>query len=127
MVRGSMTPPVTAPATATPPPTYVVDESLAAGQKKQVEWAKPGMTVTVQRTIVENGTTHTDTLTSRYVPWRAQYLVAPGTDIPATPTAEPGATAEATKDATDQATNEATVEPTSEGASEVTPEVTPTP
>jgi vancomycin resistance protein YoaR len=80
------------------PPTYTVDESLAEGQKKQVEWEKPGMTVTIQRTIVENGTTRTDTLTSRYVPWRAQYLVGPGTDIPATPTptAEPTLTPEAT-------------------------------
>jgi vancomycin resistance protein YoaR len=67
-------------------PTYVVDESLAPDQQKQVEWEKPGMTVTVQRTIVENGTTRTDTLTSRYVPWRAQYLVGPGVEIPATPT-----------------------------------------
>jgi hypothetical protein len=65
-------------------PTYVVDESLAPGQQKQVEWEKPGMTVTVQRAIVENGTTRTDTLTSRYVPWRAQYLVGPGTDVPDT-------------------------------------------
>jgi vancomycin resistance protein YoaR len=67
-------------------PTYVVEASLTPGQRKQVEWEKPGMTVTVQRTIVENGTTRTDTLTSRYVPWRAQYLVAPDIEIPATPT-----------------------------------------
>ncbi|HMN27285.1 MAG TPA: VanW family protein, partial [Caldilineaceae bacterium] len=98
-----------------PPPTYVVDESLAPGQKKQVEWAKPGMTVAVQRTIVENGTTRTDTLTSRYVPWRAQYLVAPGADIPATPTAEA------------EATVAATVEATAEDAAAPIVEVTPTP
>lgn len=67
-------------------PTYTVDDSLAAGQQKQVEWPKKGMTVAVQRTIVENGTTRTDTLTSRYQPWRAVYLVGPGTEIPATPT-----------------------------------------
>jgi vancomycin resistance protein YoaR len=71
------------------PPTYTVDETLPAGQKKQVEWEKPGMTVTVQRTIVENGTTRTDTLTSRYQPWRAVYLVAPDVPIPATPTPAP--------------------------------------
>jgi len=65
------------------PATYTVDASLAAGQQKQVEWAKQGMTVTVQRTIVENGTTRTDTLTSKYVPWRAVYLVAPDISIPA--------------------------------------------
>jgi vancomycin resistance protein YoaR len=80
------------------PPTYTVDESLALGQKKQVEWEKPGMTVAIQRTIVENGTTRTDTLTSRYVPWRAQYLVGPGVAIPATatPTAEAVVTPEST-------------------------------
>lgn len=80
------------------PPLYTVDESLAPEAQKQVEWEKPGMTVTVQRTIVENGTTRTDTLTSRYVPWRAQYIVGPGVAIPATPT--PTAEAEATPEAT---------------------------
>lgn len=69
-----------------PPPTFTRDETLAEGQKKQVEWEKPGMTVTVQRTIVENGTTRTDTLSSHYQPWRAVYLVGPGVEIPATPT-----------------------------------------
>jgi vancomycin resistance protein YoaR len=68
------------------PPQYVVDESLAAGEKKQVDWEKEGMAVTVTRTIVEDGTTRTDTLTSNYQPWRAVYLVGPGTEIPATPT-----------------------------------------
>jgi vancomycin resistance protein YoaR len=67
------------------PATFTVDAALAPGQRKQVEWEKPGMTVTVQRTIVENGTTRTDTLTSRYVPWRAVYLVGPGNDAPAAP------------------------------------------
>lgn len=65
-------------------PSYTVDESLAPGQQKQVEWQKDGMTVQVQRTIVEEGTTRTDTLKSIYTPWRAVYLVAPGTDIPDT-------------------------------------------
>lgn len=64
------------------PPEYRVDESLAPGQQKQVEWEQKGMTVTVTRTIVENGTTRTDTVVSRYQPWRAVYLVAPGTEIP---------------------------------------------
>jgi vancomycin resistance protein YoaR len=68
------------------PPQYVVDESLAAGAKKQVDWEKEGMTVTVTRTIVEDGTTRTDTLASSYEPWQAVYLVGPGTEIPATPT-----------------------------------------
>ena len=60
-------------------PVYTVDESLATGQTNQVEWQKDGMTVTVTRTIVENGTTRTDTLRSKYQPWRAVYLVGPGT------------------------------------------------
>lgn len=71
------------------PPVYTVDESLAPGQMKQVEWQKDGMTVTVTRTIVENGTTRTDTLRSKYQPWRAVYLVGPGT---MTPTPEPTVT-----------------------------------
>lgn len=71
------------------PPDIRVDESLTAGQQKQVEWEQKGMTVAVTRTIVENGTTRTDTITSRYQPWRAVYLVAPGTEIPATATPEP--------------------------------------
>jgi hypothetical protein len=80
------------------PPQYVVDESLAKDEKKQVDWEKEGMTVAVTRTIVEDGTTRTDTLTSNYEPWRAVYAVGPGTDIPATPTptaAEATATPEA--------------------------------
>lgn len=71
------------------PPVYTVDENLAPGQMKQVEWQKDGMTVTVTRTIVENGTTRTDTLRSKYQPWRAVYLVGPGT---VTPTPEPTST-----------------------------------
>ena len=51
-----------------------------------MDWEKEGMTVNVTRTIVENGTTRTDTLVSNYEPWRAVYLVGPGTEIPATPT-----------------------------------------
>jgi len=60
-------------------PVYTVDESLTTGQTKQVEWQKDGMTVSVTRTIIENGTTRTDTLRSKYQPWRAVYLVGPGT------------------------------------------------
>lgn len=68
------------------PPEYRVDESLAPGQQKQVEWEQKGMTVTVTRSILENGTTRTDTIVSHYQPWRAVYLVGPGTDIPETAT-----------------------------------------
>ncbi|MEZ4713706.1 MAG: VanW family protein [Caldilineaceae bacterium] len=71
------------------PPKYTVDETLAAGQRKQVEWEAQGMSVEVTRTIVENGETRTDTLKSKYRPWQAVFLVGPGTDIPATPTPPP--------------------------------------
>jgi vancomycin resistance protein YoaR len=69
-----------------PAPLYERDESLAAGSQKQVDWAKQGMNVVVERTIVQDGTTRTDTLNSKYQPWRAVYLVGPGVEIPATPT-----------------------------------------
>jgi dihydrolipoamide dehydrogenase len=72
------------------PPQYVVDETLGEGEQKQVEWEKEGMTVKVRRTIVEDGTTRTDTLVSNYQPWQAVYLVGPGVEIPATPTPEAG-------------------------------------
>jgi vancomycin resistance protein YoaR len=81
-----------------PPPLYVADDSLAEEQIKQVEWEKQGMTVTVERTIVENGERRTDTLVSKYQPWRAIYLAGPGVPIPTpVPTgeaAEPDATPE---------------------------------
>ncbi len=66
-----------------PAALYTVDESLAPGEKDQVDWAKEGMTVEVERTITEDGTTRTDTLRSKYQPWQAVYLVGPGTAIPA--------------------------------------------
>lgn len=65
-----------------PEPLYTLDESLAEGQQKQMETAKDGMTVTVERTIIENGTTRTEKLVSNYQPWRAVYLVGPGVEIP---------------------------------------------
>ena len=39
------------------PPRYEEDPTLLKDQKKQVEWEHPGMTVTVQRTIVEKSLT----------------------------------------------------------------------
>ena len=41
------------------------------------------MTVEVTRTIVDGGGTRTETLTSKYQPWRAIYLVGSESDIPA--------------------------------------------
>jgi len=63
-------------------PVYQEDESLATGQIKQVEWAKQGSTVTVERTIVENGQSRVEKLVSVYQPWNALFLVGPGTPIP---------------------------------------------
>jgi vancomycin resistance protein YoaR len=63
-------------------PVYQEDESLATGQIKQVETAKNGLTVTVERTIVENGESRTDKIVSVYQPWSAVFLVGPGTTIP---------------------------------------------
>ncbi len=63
-------------------PVYQVDASLEAGQVKQVEWAKEGMTATVIRKVTENGATREDRITSVYLPWNAMYLYGPGTVIP---------------------------------------------
>jgi len=66
-----------------PPALYTVDESLAPGQSKQVDWEQKGMTVEVTRTIIDGGGTRTETLMSKYQPWRAIYLVGSEADIPA--------------------------------------------
>ncbi|MEM7535049.1 MAG: VanW family protein [Chloroflexota bacterium] len=63
-------------------PIYSVDESLTPGQVKQVEWPKKGLTVSIERTIVEDGQTRTDSLVSQYQPWRAMYLVGSEADLP---------------------------------------------
>ena len=64
-------------------PTYLIDGELASGQRQQVEWPKKGMTVAVERTIIDNDTTRTDTIVSQYQPWRAVYLVGSAGDVPA--------------------------------------------
>ena len=65
-----------------PEAAYQVDEGLPQGEIKQVEWPKEGMTVAVERTITEDGASRSDTLISQYQPWRAIYLVGPGTPLP---------------------------------------------
>jgi vancomycin resistance protein YoaR len=79
----SVSKPVVSNVKAPEPPVYSVDPSLNAGQVKQVDWQKQGMTVEVTRTIVEDGTTRTDTLKSVYQPWQSVYLVGSEADIPA--------------------------------------------
>ncbi len=71
------------------PPVYRYDESLGYGEKEQVDWQQEGLTAKVTRTIVENGETRTETMTSKYEPWRAVYLYGPGAVVPATPTPLP--------------------------------------
>ncbi len=74
-------------------PVYQEDASLEAGQIKQVEWAKDGLTATVIRKVTENGRTREDPIVSIYRPWSAMFLYGPGTDIPGvTDVEEPTAT-----------------------------------
>lgn len=63
-------------------PVYQEDASLEAGQIKQVEWAKDGLTATVIRKVTENGRTREDPIRSVYRPWNAMFLYGPGTVIP---------------------------------------------
>ncbi len=58
------------------PAVYRDDPTLPKGEKKQIEWAKDGLDVTVYRIIKENGVeVRRDTFFSRYLPWQAVYLV----------------------------------------------------
>lgn len=63
-------------------PVYREDASLEAGQIRQVEWAKKGMTATVIRTVTENGESRENRIVSVYRPWNAMFLYGPGTVIP---------------------------------------------
>jgi vancomycin resistance protein YoaR len=52
------------------------DPTLPKGQTKQIEWAKDGLDVTVNRIVKENGAeVRRDIFFSRYRPWQAVYLV----------------------------------------------------
>jgi vancomycin resistance protein YoaR len=105
--------PVQSDITPAPAPLYSVDDTLAPGQRKQVDWAKQGMTVTVQRTIIEGGNTRTETLVSKYQPWRAVYLVGSADDIPVEARSAPAPAApsvETTPDAAPEAATEAATE-----------------
>ncbi len=56
-------------------PLYLEDSALAPGEQRLVETEKLGMTVTVDRTIVQQGRSRTERFRSVYQPWRAVYLV----------------------------------------------------
>lgn len=64
-----------------PPDVEVVDESLEPGERRQVEQAKPGMEVTLPRTVTdENGeVVRQDWFYSNFQPWGNRYLVGPST------------------------------------------------
>jgi vancomycin resistance protein YoaR len=72
-----------------PPDTlYVQNPELAAGEKKQVEYAAQGATVRFERTVTLNGKViiH-DVFVTTYVPWQAVIQYGPGTE--GIPTPEP--------------------------------------
>jgi vancomycin resistance protein YoaR len=110
-----------------PPALYTVDESLAPGQTKQVDWQAQGMTVEVTRTIIEGGQSRMETLVSKYQPWRAVYLVGSEADIPASARAAAAESVSVESDATDESTTSdsategaTTAEPTVEATTPVT-------
>jgi vancomycin resistance protein YoaR len=58
------------------PAVYRDDPTLPKGQRKQIEWAKDGLDVTVYRILYQDGLeVERDTFFSRYRPWQAVYLV----------------------------------------------------
>jgi hypothetical protein len=71
--------------------------------------------VQVTRTIVENGQTRTETLTSKYQPWRAIYNVGSESQIPSS------------TQATTQEESPVVVEETAPVTTEVAPILVPTP
>ena len=71
-----------------PPALNRPTSTLFEGQKRQIEWAKDGMDVTIYRIVKENGTeVRRDEFFSRYKPWQAVYLV--GTKVAPTPVPTP--------------------------------------
>lgn len=60
-----------------PPPVYIVDTSLPAGSKRQVDWSAPGLNTSFSNIIKNSGgeIVRTDTYISKYRPWSAKYLV----------------------------------------------------
>jgi hypothetical protein len=70
------------------PPVLRETATLFQGQRKQIQWAKDGMDVTVYRIVKEkDGEERRDEFFSRYEPWQAVYLV--GTKPRPTPTPVP--------------------------------------
>ncbi|WP_216323738.1 VanW family protein [Deinococcus aestuarii] len=62
--------------TPAPADRVIRDASLAAGQRKQVDWAAPGAVMEVTRKFIRGGqTVRQDTLKSTYRPWPNIFLV----------------------------------------------------
>lgn len=72
-------------------PIYEEDPTLASGEVQQVEWAKDGQDVEVQRVVTRSDGTvlHRDTIFSRYKAWPARYRVG---NLPQTGLSEAGDT-----------------------------------
>jgi vancomycin resistance protein YoaR len=76
-------------------PVYIEDPSLPPGEQKQIEKAVPGADARFTYTVKKDGQTlHQRTFTSRYVAWRAKYLVGPA----APPAPEPAPAIESTSE-----------------------------
>jgi len=72
-----------------PPDVEEVDPSLQPGERRQVEWAKTGMDVTLTRVFARGGQViATERFFTRYEPWGNKYLVGPPANGEPTPTAE---------------------------------------
>lgn len=64
-----------------PDPLYEENPELKEGEIKQVDWAVEGAEVTVTRNVLRDGEVYiTDTIHTRYLPWRAVYQYGPGTE-----------------------------------------------
>lgn len=60
------------------PTRYTYDSNLPRGYRRQIDFAAEGAVVRVYRTVrLNNGVVRSDTLTSRYRPWGAVYLLGP--------------------------------------------------
>jgi vancomycin resistance protein YoaR len=77
-------------------PVYIEDPSLAPGETKQIEKAVPGASADFTYTVKRGGKIiYQKTFTSKYVAWKAKYLVGPAASTP--PPEEPAPPAPATE------------------------------
>ena len=68
--------PVTLSTRPSPANRLILDPTLRAGQRRQVDWAAPGASIRVTRSFTRAGKVfRTDTLNSTYVPWPNIFMV----------------------------------------------------